>query len=77
MYLMLRISGSSISSSRTPQIVPVILLTFGFKAGASSKNSFSSYLGSLSHSACVTSANWRSIRIRQLPLVFANSISKG
>ena len=33
---MLRISGSSISSIRTPQIVPVILLAFGCSAGASS-----------------------------------------
>src|SRR5687768_300961 len=35
---MLRISGSSISSRRTPQTVPVILPTFGLSPGACWKN---------------------------------------
>ena len=36
-YRMLRISGSSISSIRTPQMTPVILGAFGCSAGASPK----------------------------------------
>jgi hypothetical protein len=36
-YRMLRMSGSSISSIRTPQMTPLILLAFGCSAGASLK----------------------------------------
>src|SRR5690606_34689359 len=36
-YRIFRISGSSISSMRTPQITPVILAAFGCRAGAWAK----------------------------------------
>ena len=44
---MLRISGSSISSMRTPQMTPVILVTCGWSAGASPKNVSKSFLSSI------------------------------
>ena len=46
-YRMLRISGSSMSSIRTPQITPVILLALGCSAGASLKKASKSFFRSI------------------------------
>lgn len=51
MRRMVRVSGSSIASIRTPQIVPVIAAAFGWIRGASRKN----VARSLARSICVAS----------------------